>query len=82
MQKTTRTSLLIVSFTIFVFLAVFFYQRYSINAKNSLRELFQNQYRADQHHLDLRNKGFTSIPDICSIITPGQQADDVWSIDL
>ena len=82
MKKTTRTSFLIVSFSIVVLLGAFLYERSSNTNKASLRELFDKQFIADQHHLDLRGKGYTQIPDLCSVIPPGQKADDVWSIDL
>ena len=82
MNKTTRTSILIVSFSILALLAAFLYERNSNTTRADLRELVQKQFIVDQHHLDLRGKNFTQIPDICSVITPGQQADDIWSVDL
>lgn len=82
MKKTTRISILIVSSSLLILLAAFLYERNSNNTRVFLRELVQKQFVADQHHLDLRGKNFTQIPDICSVITPGQQADDIWSIDL
>lgn len=82
MKKTTRISILIVSSSLLILLAAFLYERNNNAARSSLRELVQKQFIADQHHLDLRGKNYKQIPDICSVITPGQQADDIWSIDL
>lgn len=82
MKKTTRISILIVSCSLLVLFAAFLYERNNNAARSSLQELVQKQFIADQHHLDLRGKNYKQIPDICSVITPGQQADDIWSIDL
>mgnify|MGYP002138430441 CR=1 FL=1 len=82
MKKHTHTSIIVVVLSLLIVLGGFWYENRTHETATGLRELLKTQFVADQHHLDLRGKGYTSIPDICSVITPGQQADDIWSIDL
>ncbi len=82
MKKHTRSSLIVVVLSLLIVLGGFWYENRTHETATGLRELLKTQFVADQHHLDLRGKGYTSIPDICSVIIPGQQADDIWSIDL
>lgn len=82
MKKISRISIRIVSCLLLVIIGVLLYRRNTNIAQASLRDLIKKQFIADQHHLDLRYKNFTQMPDICSVISPGKQADDIWSIDL
>lgn len=49
---------------------------------SSVDELITKNYIPNFHHLDLRTKWLTSIPDLCKLVKWTKYEYDIWSIDL
>lgn len=50
--------------------------------KLSTNSLIEDNYIQKYHHLNLRTKKLTEIPDICDLVKGTRYQDDIWSVDL